>query len=196
MMTDSGRKVVYLTGPPASGKTSISEALATSYGATVYSYGALLTERIEAARDQAELRSRSADLVRSSDVEDLDEELVRRVQKSDADLIVIDSHAVTKEVWGFRAIPYSSADISGLGITHIICLYASAESIASRITQNAGGRPLPGASEIDTHQQLQNSLALAYSHTLGVPIYFVANEQGLIGSVSAIATCCGLASLG
>ena len=187
------RKVIYLTGPPASGKSSLAGALQASFGANVYSYGALLTSRIAAARDRTGLRSRSAELVQASDVEDLDLGPVRRVRTSSADLVVIDSHAVTKEAWGFRAIPYSSAGISGLGITHILCLYAPAEMIVERIAQDSGSRPTPERFEVEVHQQLQNSLALAYSHTLGVPIHFVANVGELESALSAVATCCDLA---
>jgi len=187
-------KIVYLTGPPASGKTSISQVLHESYGAQVFSYGALLTERLVPVQGQEELRRRSAGLVTSSMVEDLDIELAQRISESTADLVVIDSHAVTKEEWGFRAIPYSPATLSNLGVTHIVCLYAPTKVVAVRIAESSGGRPLPSPYEVDMHQALQGSLALTYSHTLGVPIFFVANEAALAVAAGSVASCLGLAT--
>jgi hypothetical protein len=43
--------------------------------------------------------------------------------------VVIDSHAVTSEVWGLRALPYSTDALTAIGITQIVCLIADGETL-------------------------------------------------------------------
>jgi len=58
--------------------------------------------------------------------------------------------------------------------------------IAERIRSDSGGRPLPTDEYLLRHDALQGSLALAYAHSLGVPITFVNSEVELEEVVSRI----------
>ena len=129
---ERARQVVYLTGAPATGKTTATEKLTELGPIHVFSYGALLTARVPSVQDQPELRRRSADAIRESDVVDLDAELIGMLAATEGHCI-IDSHAVTKEETGFRVVPYSIAGLRSLGITAIVCLYAQPGTIAARI---------------------------------------------------------------
>lgn len=167
------RFVAYLTGAPGVGKTTASSLLATRMNARVFSYGAELTESLKAVDDQSELRRRSAEVIDPSHVRDIDARLARIVKSNAVSPVLIDSHAVTKEAYGFRAIPYDIDTISGLGVTVILCLYARVEVMIERISARPDGRPVPNRFDCSTHTNLQCSLAISYAHTLGVPVHFV-----------------------
>lgn len=70
-------KVIYLTGAPASGKSSTTRLLATAESTLlVWEYGARLTEYVRArsadVAGQDDLRKHSAAIVTAADVEEVD----------------------------------------------------------------------------------------------------------------------------
>ncbi|WP_258725766.1 ATP-binding protein [Cellulomonas sp. NS3] len=191
----SHRQVIYLTGAPATGKTTTATLLGGMVDAKVLSYGALLTERTASVASQSELRERSAQVIEERDVKDLDAEIAALIRESTAPCI-IDSHAVTKEAWGFRAVPYSHETIRQLGITSIVVLYASPQEIGRRIGSDSQGRPLPDELDLRIHQDLQMNLALTYAHTCHVPAYFVKSEGEPAAVARQVARACGFEDRG
>ena len=171
----SRQAVIYLTGAPATGKSTTAAALANEVGAIRLSYGELLTEQLsDKVADQTELRSRSSGVITPSDVERADLVMIERIRTlRETSMVVVDSHALTFESFGFRAVPYSADQLRSIGYTWIICLYASPSVLRARIVANPGGRPLPSDEDLMRHEQLQASLALAYAHTLGIPVAFI-----------------------
>lgn len=170
-----GNEVVYLTGAPATGKSTTAHLLTSMVGAMTLSYGELLTEQLaHRVKSQSELRARSSQVIEPKEVRRADEEMLRRVRDGrKKSMVVVDSHALTKESFGFRAVPYSRGELEAMAFTWIICLYASPETIRRRISADSGGRPLPSRADLERHEQLQGSLALAYAHTLGIPVAFI-----------------------
>jgi adenylate kinase len=168
--------VIYLTGAPATGKTTCGTMLARETGMTMFSYGAELTRRLaDRVGSQEELRQRSAAVITAADVVALDQELVERTAAARVagPGLVVDSHAVTKEHYGFRCIPYSPEHLSSLGFTAIVCLFVAAEEVARRISEEPLGRPLPTLAQLAMHDEMQRSLAITYAHRLGVPVHLV-----------------------
>jgi adenylate kinase len=172
-------EVVYLTGPPASGKTTLCKRLEAEVPRlAVFHYSSLLVAHIRSSRPELseltedELRERSASIIQASDVETVDRQLiktVRRIRK--ASHVIIDSHAVTKEPFGYRVTPFSGTQLRALQPTMIAMIYAEAGEIAQRISRASGGRPSVTVFQADFHTFLQAQIALAYGLQLGLPVY-------------------------
>jgi len=87
--------------------------------------------------------------------------------------MVIDSHPVTIEEFGFRVTPFTKKQLIQLMPDIIICLYARADVLCDRIKKDAAGRPLPSLSEIDLHTQLQCQVAGMYAFEVGASLYYL-----------------------
>lgn len=177
-------KVIYLTGAPAAGKSSTTRMLLGRVpGVEVWEYGARLTEHVR-ARDagvtsQDDLRSRSAGLITPEDVAEVDAALLSYVRGRRGDHhIIIDSHAVTKEVFGFRITPFSLAQFADLAPDEIWVLFAGPEQTRDRIRREAGGRPLVSEEEARMHTMLQASVAATYGMSLRCPVYMFDTGAG------------------
>ena len=171
--------VVYLTGAPAAGKTTVVEHLKRTISPIeVFSYGqeltAFLAKKTGAPLQQAELRTRSSQAITPEDIEALDSILMERVAEHRSRTnFVIDTHAVTKEPYGFRATPFSLTQLGDLRPTKIVVLYTSPEVALSRIGADPAGRPAITAFESGFHSALQASVAISYGTSLGIPVHFL-----------------------
>ncbi|WP_205958314.1 ATP-binding protein [Qipengyuania sediminis] len=170
-------KLIYLTGAPASGKSSMTAKLVERVpGLQVWEYGARLTEHVmarsaEVAR-QDDLRARSAGIVTPEDVAEVDRALLAFAEEHRGrHPVLIDSHAVTKEAYGFRITPFSLEQFGHLSPDEIWVLYASPEETRRRIKAEPGGRPMVSEEEARTHTALQASVAATYGMSLGRPVY-------------------------
>jgi adenylate kinase len=110
--------------------------------------------------------------VTPEDVQEVDHALVDFVSKHRAThTIVIDSHSVTKEIFGFRITPFSFEQIEHLAPDEIWLLYASPEVTIRRISADAAGRPTISEEESRLHTSLQASVAATYGIALGQAVY-------------------------
>lgn len=165
--------VVYLTGAPAAGKSSVSHALSGRVrDLKVFEFGARLTEHINAferaQHSQSDLRTKSGSISTPQHVAAVDQILLDFVANNRRiGPVIIDSHPVTKERFGFRITPYSLQDFSKLRPTHIWMLYTPAEVALERIAANSQGRPSITIEEATMHTQLQASVAATYGMSLG-----------------------------
>jgi adenylate kinase len=175
--------VVYLTGAPAAGKSSVAEQLKQAISPiAVFNYGQELTrylaDKTGNPLSQDELRQRSSRVIAPEDVETLDTILLKRVAEIRARTnVVIDTHAVTKEPYGFRVTPFSLQRFGELRPTKVVVLYTSPEVAISRIGTDPGGRPMITLFESGFHSALQASVALSYGTSLGVPVYFLDSDK-------------------
>jgi len=171
-------KVIYLTGAPASGKSSTSRMLVESVPQVlVWEYGARLTDYVKAKTrsvlNQDDLRAKSASIVTPEDVAEVDKELLEFVQNNRSDhSILIDSHPVTKEVYGYRITPFSLQQFVELAPDEVWVLYASPGETLRRIATDGGGRPTVTIEEAQAHTTLQASVAATYGVAAGRPVYF------------------------
>lgn len=172
-------KVLYLTGAPATGKSTLCKYLESRVeGLVAYSYSALLRDYINRSAtehvDEVEIRERSAGVVTKEAVASVDEWLINEVRDNrDGKHIVIDSHPVTKEQFGFRVTPFSQEQLLSLAPDVLVCLYADPRIVEGRIKHDPAGRPLPSEFDLAMHIKLQASLAAQYSFFLGRPCYLV-----------------------
>lgn len=186
---------LYLTGAPASGKSTAAALAGDKLKARVLSYGELLSERLHArVGSQAELREHSSKVIAPDDVFEVDQyvrEQVRRLRQRHQNVIV-DSHALTAERYGFRAVPYSAEVFGHIGYTHVACLEVSPEITRARIEKRAQGRPLLSEQGFAAHAQLQAALALAYAHSGGIPFALIDSSGTSETTVSTLAEFVGV----
>lgn len=177
-------KVIYLTGAPASGKSTLLRCLRkASDQIKVFEYGAELTAHLQNKKNmshlvQSDVRSLSATLVSPDDIRIVDERLMQFVdEKRTKAHVIIDSHAVTKESYGFRVTPFSLSAIQRLGPDELWVLYAAANITTARIKADPAGRPSITEWEATAHASLQSSVAITYGISLGIPIYFFDSDR-------------------
>lgn len=179
-MNSSDRyKVIYLTGAPATGKSTLCWHVKNRLRNIVtYSYSELLRDYVNrnssSLVDECDIRQQSASIVTSYAVKEVDKWLHNELQtKRVSQHSIIDSHPVTKEEYGFRVTPFNPEQLNGIDPDIIICLYAKPDVIAERIRKDPAGRPLPSVFDIDMHLKLQASLAAQYSFSTGKPLYLL-----------------------
>lgn len=177
--------VLYLTGAPASGKSTLASALcarvpdlaAFEYGARLAEY---LSRRDKAGLTQGQLRAKSATVATADDIAAIDRELLEFVTTRRKSVpVLVDSHAVTKERYGFRITPYSLGGIQALSPTIIVALYTAPAVTVHRIAANAAGRPQITAWEASFHTCLQASVAATYAIAVGVAVHLLDATQPL-----------------
>lgn len=177
--------VVYLTGAPAAGKSTLAEQLKQVITPIeVFNYGSELTRYLESKTGQPitqeELRRQSSQAASPEDIDALDTILLKRVaEMRPTTNFVIDTHAVTKEAYGFRVTPFSLKRVGDLRPTKIVVLFTSPEVALKRIGTDSGGRPMITEFESGFHTGLQASVALSYGTSLGIPVYFLDSSKDL-----------------
>lgn len=176
-------KVIYLTGAPAAGKSSTSRLLKKRIpGLQVWEYGARLTAYCAAKDDtisgQDVLRSRSSSVVSPDDVAAVDDALLAFVDHHrPTGPILIDSHPVTKEAYGFRITAFEAEQVKRLRPTEVWVLYADPPETRRRIQDDPAGRPKITSDEAMTHTLLQASVAAQYGVICGCPVYLFDTAQ-------------------
>jgi adenylate kinase len=191
----ASQPVIYLTGAPATGKTAVANFLVSRCAARRFSYSSALRElpELQGVSHQS-LRALSAEIIDRHLIQKIDRELPslmeawRRKQP-----VVIDSHAVTNERWGLRAIPYSPEVLAALGLSHVVCLMCDAATIAARIDASPEGRQPSSLGKLEQLNNAQLTLALVYGHSIGVPVSMIDANQPLGIVCEAVANSCGLA---
>lgn len=179
-------KVVYLTGAPAAGKTTACEKLkARKLNVKVFEYGREMVAHLAAHNErvvpsQSALRGGIQTLVSKHDINRVNIQLAAFVKKwGSAHHVIIDTHQVTKETFGFCVSPFSDVEVRTLGLTEVWVLFTSAETTISRIDIEAGGRQRPTPFEADFHTMLQSNLAVVYAATCGVPVFLFNSDTEL-----------------
>lgn len=177
--------VIYLTGAPATGKSTLSRNLKSRIPSLeVFAYSEKLAEYVRqraclSELTQDEIRRRSAQLITREDVSAVDAQLLELVQTRRGQVpILIDSHAVTKESFGFRITPFTTSELATLAPDMILCLYADSGHVSARIETNPMGRPLLPLFELDLHTHLQTTVAVQYALQLNRPLYLLDSAKG------------------
>ena len=193
------RRVIYVTGAPATGKSTLCKTLAaTDSNIETFCYSERLRDHVNQrpgiAVDEAGIREASSRVVRAEDVDAVDELLLERakdVRASSSLSLLVDSHPVTKEDFGFRITGFSTQNLRALSIDVIICLYADPEILKRRILDAPMGRPLPTNFDLALHIQLQAAVASQYAVLIGKPCYLIdssVSQQALVDQVHALST--------
>lgn len=169
-------KVIYITGAPAAGKSSTVRMLSERAELAVWEYGARLTEycrqKSPAIGGQEDLRAQSSGLVTPEDVQEVDRLLLEYVSANRGERhVLVDSHPVTKESYGYRVTAFSQEQVQTLDPDEIWVLYATPDVTRDRISADAAGRPLPSEEEARIHTQAQMAVATTYGIMVSCPVY-------------------------
>ena len=176
-------KTIYLTGAPATGKSSTVKRLkglvqpleVWEYGARLSSY---IQERDANLKDQADLRAKSAGIVSPQDIEAVDGRLLAFIdEKRDSSHIIVDTHPVTKEGYGFRITAFSLQQVQRLNPDEVWVLYTAPEVALERIGNDAQGRPEISLEEARMHTLVQSSVAATYGIAAGRPVYLFDTDR-------------------
>ena len=192
MKKNTKYKVIYFTGAPASGKSTLLKNLKkVNDKIKIFEYGheltKLLKQKNKNVRKQNDLRKKSSFVITVDDVNELDNQLIKLINKDRKNYtILIDSHAVTKEYFGYRVTAFSFEKISLLNPDMIIVLFSEAKITIERITNNSGGRPLINEFQANFHTFLQAAVAINYGIHLGIPIYFFDSNDSIINLTKKI----------
>lgn len=174
-------KVVLLTGAAGTGKsTLVSQVQRIVEPLQSVDYGQLLLEHLHQRTGSkvsyAQLRKLSSDLISHRDVETLDTIFISRLARlRHRANVIIDSHAVTKERYGYRITPYSFGHLKKLKLDAVVCLHCEPEVLAKRIRANPAGRLSVSPEEARHHQFLQESVASVYGIVCGSPVFIIDN---------------------
>ncbi|UMT82247.1 ATP-binding protein [Paracidovorax citrulli] len=159
---------------PARTNSTICSRNSAGYGGLVLPISNSLLYSVRCPSNRGNFRRQSALVVTPQDVEHLDDELVELVRRERAHRsILIDSHPVTKEQYGFRVTGFDAPTIQRLSPDILVCLYAPAEVTRSRIQADAMGRPLISEFESQMHTHLQAAVVTQYGVLTGKAVYFL-----------------------
>lgn len=185
--------VIYLTGAPATGKSTLARNLAARFPTMrVFAYSEEL-RRVVAAKtgttmSEDQIRELSGSVVTTEDVRELDKRLIQDVAVERLTRpFLIDSHPVTKEAYGFRVTGFDVETLRALRPDFVVCLYTSPEVMRGRIKRDPMGRPLVTEFEAQLHTNLQTAVASQYGILSGKPVYLIdggASEAELVEAVA------------
>lgn len=172
------KKVIYLTGSPASGKTTTIKLLKNIVSnIKVFEYGREMTEHLHKSKknnniSQCDIRSGTANIVSNEDIIKVNNKLILWcAEKRMTHSLIIDTHQVTREKHGYSLNPFSLENLKQLDLSEIWFFYASSEEIIRRINKAPSGRTLPTSWDADFHTFSQLSIVETYSVLAGIPIY-------------------------
>lgn len=176
-------KVVYVTGAPATGKSTLCRSLAgVGSGVRVFSYNEQLRHHVNDKAgynlDESDIRRDSARVVTANDVAIVDDLLCQEVKEARASSthLLIDSHPVTKEDYGFRITPFCEGSLRKLGIDIYICLFAAPDVLCKRISHDPQGRTLPSDFELSVHVHLQAAVVAQYAVLTGKACHLIHSD--------------------
>ena len=177
--------VIYLTGAPASGKTTLTDYLKQiDPSLIVFEYGKALTNLISKknieVKTQEDIRRYSSNIITEEDVKIVDNQLIEIINENRRKRnIIIDSHPVTKEIYGFRITAFSLDKLKKVSPSKIFVLFANPEITINRIQKESKGRPIINQFEANMHTNLQASVGVMYAIYLGVPIYYLDSNKNI-----------------
>lgn len=170
-------KVVMLTGAAGTGKSTLAAECATHIRPLhKVDFGQLL---LEAKRNQGhpeltydQLRALSGTIIAPEDVRAADSEFIESLPALRTRTnVLIDSHAVTRESYGYRITHYSFDDLRRISFDAIVITYCHPDTWLERRSRNPQGRPELSPFEVQNHMALQEAVGLNYAIACGCPCY-------------------------
>lgn len=186
-------KVVLITGAAGTGKSTLVKfLLERARPFKRVDYGQLLLEHkakkagIQMTYDA--LRRDSATVITPADVFAVDEWVIGQLPAWRAETnIIIDSHPLTKEAFGYRVTAYSLEQIVRISFDVVIVLVGEPTILAKRIAGKPDGRPAVDSFQAGFQVQLQAAIASLYAIVCARPCFAIdttdLNEEGVTETV-------------
>lgn len=188
-------KVIYLSGTSAVGKSTITKELnAQIPNLLTFIYGEELTKYIanKTSSDisSEKIRMNFSEIITNEDITNIDNQLIKFINDNRKNCnILIDSHAVIREFYGFRVHPLSISKIQLIKPDYIIVLYAEPNVILNRISIKPEGRPLITEFESQFSTNLQAAVCLLYSIQFDIPIFYIDSNKPINELLGTIKKC-------
>jgi adenylate kinase len=183
------RKVIYLTGAPASGKTTTAQRLLQLRSdIELWDYSRRLRKYVDKRYSKKlthdALRRESATIIQAEDIAAVDAMLIDFIsQHRDEKHVIIDSHPVTREDYGFRCTAFSADQVQAVSLSEIWVLYTDPQTTIERMRADPGGRKEVDVEAARMHTHLQSAVATSYGIVAGKPVYFfdsTTDQEGLV----------------
>lgn len=177
---------IYLTGVPASGKSTFCERLRTQVPKVeTFSYSEVLLRQIQkrSTLTHSDISSGNLNLVSHEDISNADNELATAIERAKGPVIV-DSHAVNGNNGRWRISPFKRPILARCGFTRIILLKIPHEEYLARVSSFTRGRPTMNEYEFTQMDRYQEAVAVSMSVTLGASCY-IYHLDGDVQSVVA-----------
>jgi adenylate kinase len=174
--------IVLVTGVPGVGKTSLCRFLvdARPHRYVHIRFGNLILRALD--RDEiteTELRRSAASLVTPSILEVATEMLMAEVAKNSERIILVDSHAVSQNRYGYVVTPDGASYFGRLRYAAIVQLFALPSTVLARSAALASGRQASVERDVNIHFMLQCSVSVGYSAASECPLLIVEAEKGV-----------------
>jgi adenylate kinase len=188
-----------LTGPPGVGKTAVAHKLTFLHPERVrtISFGRLIYDSVLSRTGSnfsySEFRTVASTVVSPEDIRAATESVADRSRAIDqAQWLIVDSHAVAREHFGWQANPDTPPTLGQFSYDQIIQLDASPETVLRRIEQVPAGRLATRRRDVLILAQLQMSISAYYSGVIGCPLNVVDAEGNVDEVVGLVEACLGL----
>jgi len=156
-----------------------------------FDYGELLLRRKKQegiVLRYEELREQSSAVVSSKDVSDTDEWVASEIARLRATCdVIIDSHALTREEYGFRAIPYSTRQLDAIKFDAIVVLRCDPQVLITRVSADPRGRRGLTIELARDIQVLQEALGLHYAVVSGCTAFVIDTTERTAEEVRIVA---------
>jgi adenylate kinase len=172
-------KVIMLTGAAGTGKSTLAEECANQIRPLrKVDFGHLLLERKRGHGypnlTYDELRSKSSEIVTPEDVRATDAALIDSLPDLRTSThVLIDSHAVNREAFGYRITHYSFDALRRIAFNAIIVTYCDPDVWMERRARNPQGRPELSRFEVQHYMALQETVGVDYAIMCGCPCYLL-----------------------
>jgi adenylate kinase len=174
--------IILVTGVPGVGKTSLCRFLAgTRPNRYIHvPFGNLILRALDREEiTEPELRSSAASLVTPSILAVATEMLMIEIAKSSGHIILIDSHAVSQNRFGYVVTPDGASYFGRLRYTAIVQLFASPSTVLTRSAAAVSGRQAIFERDVDMHFMLQCCVSVGYSAASECPLLVVEAEENV-----------------
>lgn len=171
-----------INGIPASGKTTAVNYLEKNFSQIyVLRFGSLIFQYKKKKFPQLkyeDLRKKSSSLIGFDDIKTIDNIVIEVTKKHrSSSHVLIESHGVTREDFGFRVTPYTHINqIHKLKLHAIVFISCKPTIVYDRINKNAKGRKPISQNEVVQNIRLQECLSMIYSTQAGCPLYVIDNS--------------------
>ncbi len=174
--------IVLVTGVPGVGKTTLCSSMVDSWPGDYahISFGKLILKALNPNTElvtEPDLRRSAASLVTRTILAEATELLMVRVAKEQQRIVLVDSHAVSQDKFGYIVTPDGRTYFDRLQYGAIVQLHAAPLTILSRTAPAASGRQARSEKDIELHCILQSAISVGYSAASECPLYVVEAEE-------------------